>query len=135
MARRRKDNAGPCVTCGTQCVADADGGSVICPNCEWKEQAKLLLAALNDLGTQDLYTDVPEYENRAGAMHDLCALAGELAKGGLVSGTEIEEAARATDSGGEEGEEDFDEDDCDCLDRSWYGDWHDTACKLAGRPR
>ena len=27
------------------------------------------------------------------------------------------------------------EDDCDCADRSWYGDVHDSACPLAGRER
>ena len=26
-------------------------------------------------------------------------------------------------------------DQCDCNDRSWYGDWHDSACPLAGKPR
>ena len=25
--------------------------------------------------------------------------------------------------------------ECDCADRSWYGEHHDSACPLAGTPR
>jgi hypothetical protein len=30
---------------------------------------------------------------------------------------------------------DVTEEDCDCADRSWYGEEHDSACPLAGQPR
>lgn len=35
----------------------------------------------------------------------------------------------------DEAEDEPSEDDCDCNERSWYGDWHDSACPLAGKPR
>jgi hypothetical protein len=31
--------------------------------------------------------------------------------------------------------DEYDDEHCDCLDRSWYGNEHDTACTLAGLPR
>lgn len=99
---------GPCVTCGTQCVADGSL-AVICPNCDWKERAIALLKALGDLGTQDVYTDAYEYGNRAGAVHSLCVMAGLMAGeasgergGSRATMPEIEEAAKATDA--EDGE-------------------------------
>jgi hypothetical protein len=39
-----------------------------------------LLESINDIGTQDIYTDASEYENRTGAMHELAALAGQIAR-------------------------------------------------------
>jgi hypothetical protein len=36
---------------------------------------------------------------------------------------------------GEEECEEFTEEDCDCSDRSWYGEEHDSACPLAGQLR
>lgn len=71
---------GPCVTCGTQCVSGGEG-SVICPNCDWKERAKRLLEALGDIGQEDLYTDAAEYENRVSAMQKLCKAASQAALG------------------------------------------------------
>lgn len=46
---------------------------------------KRLLTEIAELGTQDLYTDAGEYQNRAGAMHELCALAGRAARGEELS--------------------------------------------------
>jgi hypothetical protein len=64
---------------------------------EWKKRAQALLAALGDLGTQDLYTDANEYENRVGAMQELCNMAAQMAQGKTVSMKAIAAKAAATD--------------------------------------
>lgn len=42
---------------------------------------KALLRAIGELGTNDVYTDSEEYENRAVAMHNLCQVAARAANG------------------------------------------------------
>lgn len=72
------------------------------------------------------------------AMAQKCRSIGEVF-GPIIPG-ELERwegIAHAIEGEEDEVESDDDEDssECDCGDRSWYGQVHDTACPLAGQPK
>lgn len=66
-----------------------------------------LLQAIADIGTQDVYSDAWEYENRVGAMEGLCRRAALLAAGEEVPEQDIQDiwdsAHDDDEDGGDEG--------------------------------
>lgn len=69
------------------------------------ETTKRLLAALVDIGTQDIYTDADEYQDRVGAMQNLLGLARRVASGKAITEADIENALKEEPDDDELGEE------------------------------
>jgi hypothetical protein len=78
----------------TPLLTQGSKGAIVCT---LPPEARALLAALGNLGTQDLYTDAEEYENRVGGMQGLCLLAAQMANGDTVTLADIEASASASD--------------------------------------
>jgi hypothetical protein len=65
----------------------ADGVEI---NCDCYAAIMRLLEAINDLGSQDLYTDCPEYRNRVHGMQNLVALAGDIRRGKTITVADVD---------------------------------------------
>ncbi len=83
------EDQGParCVVHTKECC-DQDG---ICPICRQDEVITALLKAIGDLGTQDVYTDSGEYQNRAAAARNLAHLCNRIIGGERVTVADVED--------------------------------------------